>query len=191
MPVTLTDEQVQELRARLTKADTDSKIAEASAKIWNSPERGARAKALWKEEFPDTDLKEWDVEQRINARLDGERKEREDAAKAARDRESDERLAADRQKIRDRFGATDDAIERLEKMMIDRGIGDHEVAAEFFFSREPRVSDGQDGGYDSQFWQHEKQDLFKSITADPEAWGRGEILKTLCEQERNERGGWR
>lgn len=190
MPVTLTDEQVAELRQRLGQADTNQKIAEAASRLWHSPERGERAKALWKEEFPDTDLGPYDVEQRINRRLDAERKEREEAAKAARDREQDERLTSQRKATQERYGATDDAMERLERMMVERNIGDYEVASEHFFSREPRVSDGTQE-YDSQFWQHEKQDLFKEISADPEAWGRKEIMKTLRDEERRERGGWR
>ena len=189
MPVTLTDEQVAELRRRLTQAETDGQIAAASAKIWNSPERGERAKALWKEEFPDTDLGGYDVEQRLNARLDRERREREEAEKTARDRQQDERIASQRKEIQDRYGATDDAMTRLEKLMVERNIGDYEVAGEYMFSREPKVSDGQE--LDSGFWQHEKADTFKEIASDPEAWGRSEILKTLRESERRERGGWR
>jgi hypothetical protein len=46
------------------------------------------------------------------------------------------------------------------------------------------MSDGRDGGYDSQFWHHDRQDLFKEIAADPEEWGRKEILKTLREGDR-------
>ena len=189
MPVTLTDEQVAELRQRLTAAETNRKIAEASADIWNDPETGDAAKALWKKKFPATDLGGYDVEQRVNARLDRERKEREEAAKAARDREEDERLASKRKEVQDRYGATDDAMTRLEKLMLERNIGDYDIAGEHFFSREPRMSDGTNE-YDSQFWAHEKQDLFKEITADPEAWGRKEIMKTLRDQERAERG-WR
>lgn len=190
MPVTLTDEQVQELRQRLAQAETNGKIAEATARIWNDPERGERAKALWKEQYPDTDLGPYDVERRINERLDKERLERQVAEKEAREREQDARLAAKRKEAQDRYGATDDAMDRLEKMMVERNIGDYDVAAEHFFTREPRVSDGTQE-YDSQFWQHEKGDLFKEISADPEAWGRKEILKTLKDQERQERGGWR
>lgn len=190
MPVTLTDEQVAELRARLGQGETNARIAEAAARLWNDPERGSRAKALWKEQFPDTDLGPWDVEQRINERLDNERRERLEAEKAARDREQDERLAQKRRETQDRFGATDDAMSRLEALMVERNIGDYDVAAEHFFSRDPRVSDGSQE-YDSQFWGHEKQDLFKEISADPEAWGRKEIMKTLREGERRTTGGWR
>lgn len=190
MPVTLSDEQVQELRARLGQAETNAKIAEATARIWNDPERGERAKALWKEQYPDTDLGPYDVERRINQRLDQERLAREQAEKDRRDKEQDERLATKRREIKERHGATDDAIERLERMMVERNIGDYDIAAEHFFTREPRVSDGT-AEYDSQFWQHEKKDLFKEISADPEEWGRKEILKTLREQERQTNGGWR
>ena len=186
MPVTLTDEQVAELRTRLGQADTNEKIAQAASRLWNSPERGDRAKALWKEEFPDSDLGGFDTEQRINARLDREAKERADAEKAAKDRAADERVATSRKKTQEDYGFTDDAMTRLEQMMVERNIGDYEVAASYMAAREPRPSDGSNA-FDSQFWQHEKKDLFKEIAADPEEWGRNEILKTLRSQEQQQR----
>jgi len=186
MPVTLTDEQAAELRTRLSQAETNRQIAEAASKLWNDPERGNRAKALWKEQFPDSDLAEYDVEQRINQRLDREAQERRDAEKAAREREQDEQLARNRRETQERYKATDDAMTRLEKMMIEKNVGDYEVAAQHFFSREPQPSD--DAGFDSQFWHHDRSDLFKEITADPEEWGRKEILKTIREGERRQPG---
>ena len=153
MPVTLTDEQAAELRQRLTAAETNRKIAEASAEIWNDPELGDSAKGLWKKKFPNTDLGGYDVEQRINARFDKERQEREAAAKAEADRRQDERIAEERREAQARYSLTDDAMKRVEDFMVERNIGDYEVAAEHFVSRNPRVSDGRDAGYDSHFWQ--------------------------------------
>jgi len=191
MPVTLTDEQVLELRQRLGAAETNRQIAEAAAGVWNHPEHGDAAKKIWKTVYPDTSIPDFDLEQRVNARLDKERDEREAERKAARDREQDERISSKRRETQDRYGATDDAMKRLEDLMVERNIGDYEVAAEYMFSREPRMSDGQDAGYDSQFWNHERQDTFKEIAADPEGWGRREILKTLREGERQANNRWR
>lgn len=183
MPVTLTDEQVAEMRQRLSQAETNKQIAEAAAGVWNHPEHGEQAKRLWKTVYPDTSIPDYDLEQRITKRLDAERDEREKAAKDARDREADERIASKRKEIQGRYGATDDAMKRLEDLMVERNIGDYDIAAEHMFSRDPKVSDGSQE-YDSQFWAHEKQDLFKEIASDPEGWGRREILKTLREGER-------
>jgi|SRR5215469_3186349 len=188
MPVTLTDEQVAELRQRLGQAETNRQIAEAASGVWNDPEFGDEAKRLWKRKYPDTSIPDFDLEQRINKRLDSEREEREAERKASRDREQDQRIAAQRKEVQDSYGFTDDAMKRLEDFMVERNVGDYEVAAEHFASRNPRMSDGQDAGYDSQFWHHERQDTFKEIAADPEEWGRKEILKTLREGEQRRPG---
>jgi len=190
MPVTLTDEQVADFRQRMAEAETNRQIAEAAAKIWNSPERGDRAKALWKEEFPDADLGSYDVEARVKAELDRRDKVHADADKARREREQDESMAAQRKAIQERYSATDDAMTRLEKMMVEKNVGDYEIAAEHMFSREPRVSDGGNE-YDPGFWNHQQREGFEEISRDPEGWGRREILKTLRQEERRNRGGWR
>jgi hypothetical protein len=188
MPTTLTDEQVAELRQRLTKANTDSEIAAAAAGLWNDPEHGDAAKALWKKKYPDSKIDGYDTEQRVRAMLDERDKKAADERKAASDREQDDRLASQRKSTQEAYGFTDDAMTRLEQLMVDKGVGDYEVAAEYFASRNPRVSDGQDAGFDSQFWNHERQDTFKEIATDPEGWGRREILKTLREGERRQPG---
>lgn len=190
MPTTLTDEQIAELRQRLSQAETNKQIAEAAAGVWNHPEHGERAKALWKQVYPDSQIPEFDLEQRVNARFDKEREERAAAEKAQREREQDERIAAKRKETQENFGFTDDAMTRLEQMMVERNIGDYEVAATYMGSRNPRVSDGT-AEYDTGFWNHEKQDTFKEIASDPEAYARREIMKTLREQDRKTRGEWR
>jgi len=190
MPVTLTDEQVADLRARLAQAETNKQIAEAAAGVWNHPEKGNQAKALWKEVYPDSAIPEFDLEQRVNKRFEEEKRERDDREKRDRDREQDERIAAKRKETQESFGFTDDAMTRLEKLMLDRNIGDYEVAASYMASREPKVSDGE-SGYDTGFWNHQKNDQFEEIAKDPEGWGRRELLKTLRETDQRNRGGWR
>ena len=71
--------------------------------------------------------------------------------------------------------------------MIEKNIGDYDVASEHFFTRQPGTSNGDDSAFDSQFWHHEKQDLFREIAADPEEWGRKEILKAARSQGQQDR----
>jgi hypothetical protein len=187
MPVTLTDEQVAELRGRLGAAETNRQIAEASAGLWNDPVFGDEAKALWKKKYPDTAIPDHDLRTELRGELAKDREQREKERKEAADRAEDERIASKRKEAQDSFGLTDDAMKRLEDFMVERNIGDYEIAAEAFVSRNPRVSDGSQE-HDSHFWQHERQDLFAEISKDPEEWGRKEILKTLREQERRAPG---
>ena len=191
MPVTLTDEQVAELRTRLGISETNARIAEAAAGLWNDPDTSAEAKALWKRKYPDSDLGDaYNVEQRLNARLDRQEQDAQKREREAREKAIDEQIASKRRETQDRYRATDDAMKRLEDMMVEKNVGDYDVAAEHFFSRQPGTSNGDDSAFDSQFWHHDRSDLFKEISADPEEWGRKEILKTIREGEQRNRGGW-
>ena len=191
MPVTLTDEQVAELRTRLGISETNARIAEAAAGLWNDPDTSAEAKALWKRKYPDSDLGDaYNVEQRLNARLDRQEQDAQKREREAREKAIDEQIASKRRDAQERHRATDDAMKRLEDWMVEKNVGDYDVAAEHFFTRQPGTSNGDDSAFDSQFWHHDRSDLFKEISADPEEWGRKEILKTIREGEQRNRGGW-
>ena len=191
MPVTLTDEQVAELRTRLGISETNARIAEAAAGLWNDPDTSAEAKALWKRKYPDSDLGDaYNVEQRLNARLDRQEQDAQKREREAREKAIDEQIASKRRDAQERHRATDDAMKRPEEWMVEKNVRDYDVAAEHFFTRQPGTSNGDDSAFDSQFWHHDRSDLFKEISADPEEWGRKEILKTIREGEQRNRGGW-
>lgn len=182
MPVTLTDEQVAQLRAERELWQREHAIAQASTELWNDQALGPEAKSLWKRKWPDSQIEGYDTEQRINARLDKERAEREEERKKARDREDDDELTARRKALKEKRGFTDDAIERLEKMMVERGISNHEDAADLMAAREPKPSEGT-ADYDQHFWHHDRAPQFKEIAEDPEGYARKEILTTLREMQ--------
>jgi hypothetical protein len=179
MPRNLSDEEYNYLQSR-------RQVADFVESIYNDPNLNKEAKALIKRKYPNLQIPDYDIENRVNARLDAERTEREQAEMKKRQTEDDERFAKLRKKTQDDYGFTDDAMNRLEQMMIDRNIGDYEAAAALMASKEPRTSEPT---YDNTHWQHEKREGFAEIAKDPEAWGRNELLKAMRLDQERERGG--
>lgn len=185
MPLTLTDEQVAEMRAREAAAQRHKQVADMVDAIYNDPQLGIEARALIKKKFPDIPIPDYDLEQKLNARLEAEKREREDEKRKAREAELDGNVKSARQQIKEQYGFTDDAMKRLEDFMVEKNVGDYEVAAQYFASKEPQPS--QDSGYQSQFWNHHTQDTFKEIAADPEEWGRKQIHDAVVADARRAR----
>jgi len=184
MPVTLTDEQVAEIKRRLDQGERDAQVARASEEIWNDPKLSDRAKALWKEKFPQAKIADHDLKTEIFSRLDAEKKERDDEKKAAEERAATERLTSQKSDVQKRYALTDDAMERMEQEMNDKRVYDYEVMASHWVAKNPRPIEQT---HSDHFWRHEKQDTFKEIAADPEKYAYDEIVKSLREQELRER----
>jgi hypothetical protein len=186
MPVTLTDEQIQQLNAQLEAGKRSRQVEDMVNGIWTDPALSNEAKALFKRKYPDIPIEGYDVEQKVNARLDAEKKERDDAERKAREERQDNHQREQRKKTQADYGFTDDAMTRLEQLMVERNIGDYEVAAEYLASREPKPSDDQ-GGYNSHYWNHQDQDQFKAIASDPEKWAYNEILTAARADQQRQR----
>jgi hypothetical protein len=76
----------------------------------------------------------------------------------------------------------------LEKMMIERNIGDYEVAATYHAAKNPKTSDPT-AAYQDQYWNHGRGDAWKEIATDPEAWGRKELMAAMKRDAERSRGG--
>jgi len=186
MPVTLTDEQVAQLRSELEAGKRARNVEDMVNGIWNDQLLGADAKALFKRKYPDVPIEGYDQEQRLNARLDAAEKERKESERKQREQQQDDEYKAKRKETQERHGFTDDAMQRLEKMMVERNIGNYEDAAELMAAREPRPSDDR-GGTGDRFWGYQHQDTFKKIATDPEKWAYDELLQAARNDERRSR----
>lgn len=180
MPITLSDEQAAALRSEYAGLQRRAQVGDRATKIWNDPKTSDRAKALWKESFPDDTIEGYDLEQKVNARFDQERKDRETERERQRDAELQRQITDGRERAKQR-GFTPDAVERMEKMMVERGIRDYDDAMDLMAAREPRPAEETSGGH---FWNHEKQDGFKEVIKDPEQWGFEEIRKAVSNDAR-------
>ena len=176
MPRTIPDEEYTFLQGR-------RQIADFVENIYNDPQLNKEAKALIKKKYPNMAIPDYDIEERLEQRLAAEKKEREDRENEQRNYQQQQEFDSLRKKTQERYGFTDKAMEDLEKLMLEKNVGDYEVAAEYMASKEPRPSEAT---FNDGRWNHDKAPGFKEISADPEGWGRSEILKTLySEQDRN------
>jgi hypothetical protein len=179
MPRQVSDEEWDYLQAR-------RQVADFVESIYNDPALGKEAKRLIKRKYPNVQIPDLDIEDKVEQRFASEKKERDDeAAKTKREKE-DAEFKKQRAKTQAEHGFTDEAMARLEKMMVERNIGDYEVAASYMAAREPRTSEST---YSDGFWNHAKADGFAEIAKDPEGYARGEIMKTLTGIQQRDRLG--
>lgn len=184
MPLTLTDEQVAQLRQEREQWQRDKQVRESAEAIWNDPELSDQAKALWKKKYPETRIDDYDLKREIFGRLDAEKAEAEKARREAQEAESVARLQSQKEQVKQQYGFTDDAMDRMEAMMSERKVYDYEAMAPYFASKEPKPIES----YQNQNrWNHDRTEQFKRISADPEEYAFNEIVNTLREQERRAR----
>jgi hypothetical protein len=173
MPRQITDQEDQYLQGR-------RQIADFAETLYNDPELSRELKGMIKRKYPNMKIDDYDLEQRLEERLSAERREREEQENARRTEQDQERFQNLRKKTQDQYGFTDKAMEDLEKLMIERNVGDYDVAAQYMASKEPKPSEAS---FTSDRWNHSQAPGFSEIAKDPEEWGRNEILKALRNDE--------
>lgn len=178
MPREISDEEFNFLQGR-------RQIADFVESIYNDPSLNKEAKKLIKKKYPNLQIPDHDLEEKIESRFAAEKKARDDAEATVKRKKQDDEIAATRKRVQEDYGLNDDGMKKLEDMMVERNIGDYEAAAVYFASKEPRTSEPT---YDNQFWNHHNKDEFKTIAADPEGWARKEILRAVTADERTARG---
>ena len=180
MPRTISDEEDRYLQDRRNVAD----FVES---IYNDPQLNKDAKRLIKKKYPNLQIPDLDVEDKVEARFNAEKQEREKAAKENKQKEEDARYRKERERTQKEYSFTDEAMEKLEKLMLEKNIGDYDVAATYMASKEPKVSEPTN---ESRFWRHDQTDTFKEIAKDPEKWAEQEILGAIRRDAVKEKG-WR
>ena len=178
MPRQVTDEEYNFLQQKRVTAD----FVEG---IYNDPALNKEAKRLIKRKYPHLPIPDLDIEDRVQAQIDADRQQRREAEEAAKAKERHEAWQAERGRIQKKYGFTEDGLKDLEGWMTDKVVGDYDVAASYRASKNPKTSEPT---YDSQFWRHQEAPNFKEIAADPEAWGRREILSAIHRDQERTRG---
>lgn len=177
MPRQIDDQEYQFLQGR-------RQIADFVESIWQDPQLNNEAKALIKKKYPQLQIPEFDLEQRLEQRV-AKAEHMVEQVEVSRKSDEDKRrfneLRANTQK---QYGFTDKAMEDMEKMMVEKNVGDYDVAATYMAAREPRPSEAT---FSDHYWQHDKTPEWGEISKDPEKWARGEILKTLTDQQQRAR----
>ena len=178
MPRQIDDNEYNFLQSR-------RQVADFVESIYNDPALAKEAKALIKKKYPGLAIPDYDIEQKVEQRFEEERQQRDTEAEERKRRDEDEKFRKLRKKTQDDYGFTDDAMTRLEQMMIDRNIGDYEAGAALMAAREPKAADATQG---SQFWRHQDNDTFKEISKDPEKWAEREIMGAIRADQERDRG---
>lgn len=186
MPRTITDEQYAMLQQRLAAADQALQVNQFVESIFNDPNCNEDAKRLIKRKYPQMQIPDLDIRDEIKNLFAQEKKQREETELRAKEEADKKNWHDSRQKVKNEYGFTDEGMEELEKMMVDRNTGDYEIAATYHAAKNPKPVSAE---FDSFRWNHEKAPSFAEIAKDPEGWGRGEIMKALRADQERARGG--
>jgi hypothetical protein len=180
MPREISDEDYAHLMQR-------KQVADFVETIYNDPELSHDAKALVKRKYPKMQIPDYDIEEKVNQRF-AERDRSEAEAREAQRREADDAYwKGQRANVQKEYGFTDEGMQDLEKFMLEKNVGDYEVAARYRAAKEPKPAEPS---YKDPYYNFSAGDTFKEIAKDPEAWGRNEILKTLNEQQNKNRNAF-
>jgi hypothetical protein len=162
-------------------------VADFVESIYNDPVLNKEAKRLIKKKYPNLQIPDYDIEEKVEARFEEERKARDTTAEEKRRKEDEDEWKKERKAAQEKYGYSDDELTKLEKFMIEHKIEKYEVADAYRRSIEPPASEPHN---ESRYWRHDKQENFAEIAKDPEKWGEAEILRALrVDQERAK--GWR
>ena len=179
MPRTISDEEWNYLQAQ-------DKAANFANSFLTNPKFAPRVKAIIKEAHPDLEIPGYDDQRAVQAMIEKDKQEREEEKRKEAQAKQDAEIQAKRSKTQKDYGFTEEAMVDLEKMMVERNIGDYEVAATYHASKNPKVSDAT---YDSTRWHHDRQDGFAEISKDPEGYARDQIMGAMLRDQRRMRDG--
>lgn len=163
----------------------EHQVASMARSVWEDPKLGPHAKALLKEKMPNMPIPDHDIRAEMDRRFEEFYKRDDEEREQHRVQTEDAFWKGERKKVQDQYGYTEDGMKDLEKMMLEKHIGDYEVAATYHTAKNPKPSEPT-SGYKDPYWNHTKSDLFQQIAKDPEEWGRSEIIKAITnDQNRN------
>lgn len=160
-------------------------IAKFIGPIYDDPQLNKEAKALIKKKYPNLNIPDYDLMQQVDRRFDEEKQARETAERTRREEQEQARFQETRTATQKKYGFTDEGMTELERLMVERNVGDYDIAAEHLVAKQPKPSDSNYDDFGRTRWNHSKAPDFVEIAKDPEAWGQNEIMKALrADQER-------
>jgi hypothetical protein len=169
MPRQISDEEWARLQSR-------DQIASFVESIYNDPTLSREAKALIKKKYPQIAIPDYDLMNQVEQRFAEERQQREEEKRTQREQEEQREYEQTRAATQKKYGFTEEAMTDLEKFMVERNIGDYEVAATYRATQNPKTSEAL---IDDQRWNHSKKEGFAEIAKDPEGWAKMEIMKSM------------
>jgi hypothetical protein len=177
MPREISDEEYAFLQGR-------RQVADFVEPIYQHPKWGKEAKRLIKQVYPNANIPDYDLEQKIESRFAEQQQKRDQEEAEKRQKAQDEAWQAKRAEVKKQYGFTDEAMQRLEDFMMQNHVGSYEVAAAYMASKEPKTSAPE---YDAGHWHHDRHEDFAKVAKDPEGWARNEILQAIYRDEQQQR----
>lgn len=169
MPRTIADHEWEDLqRSKVTAAFAED--------LFNDPRFNREIKSVIKRKHPNLSIPDFDLENRVTATFAAERKKNEDAETARRQKQQDAQLKKARRETQEKYKFTEEAMADLEKFMLEKNIGDYDVAASYKAAKDPKPIEAQ---FQQLEWGHGKTDAFKEIAKDPEGWARNELMGSI------------
>jgi hypothetical protein len=178
MPRTVTDEEYAWLKGKETTAN----FVES---IYNDPQLNKEAKQLIKKKYPNLAIPDYDLEKKIDDKFAARDKQIADAREKAQQERHEKTWKQKREETQKGYGFTDEAMEKLERLMVERNIGDYEAGAMLMASKEPKTADAH---YETHLWNHQKKPGWQEIAKDPEGWGSNEILQAIYKDQERLKG---
>lgn len=169
MPRTITDQEWDDLqRSKMTAAFSED--------LFNDPRFNREIKGFIKKKHPQLPIPDFDLENRVTATFALEKKKRDDEENARRQRQQDAQLKKAREETKKKYGFTDEAMGDLEKFMLEKNIGDYDVAASYKAAKDPKPVEAQ---FQERNWNHGRTEAFKKVAEDPERWAQGELMGAI------------
>lgn len=166
-------------------SEEERELAQLSRQLANDPSTRKEFLRLTKKIRPDVPMPEIELEENTNRALQSMEERNMQLEAKLREREAVEELNRRRNDLlKKRLIDSEDQIQEVEKVMLEKGITNHEAAAEYWSwmkqSAEPTPSTGYNpnvmGKFDlSKFWKN------------PVAGARDEAAKALMELRKNPR----
>jgi hypothetical protein len=179
MPRQVSDEEFAYLQGR-------RQVADFVESIYNDPQLNREAKALIKKKYPNLQIPDYDLENKVAKVIVADRQERRKEKEAELQKAEDAKIKEDRDGVQKQYGFTEDAMKDLEDFMVKNHVGSYEVAASYKAAKDPKVSSNDD---QSRFWHFNKKEEFKKIIDEPEDWARQELIKAARADEQRMKNG--
>jgi len=138
------------------------------------------ARALVEKAHPNMDQGTYTSEKRLRAEIEKLRKERDDEKLSAKEQAERDKWAKEKDGVQKQYGFTDDGMKKLEELMVAENIGSYKAAAAYMATIDPKPTEATMGAH---YWNHDKQDGFKEIAADPEKWGHEQLLRAAMQEQ--------
>lgn len=113
--------------------DAISELAALSKRLSEDPKTRREFLKLTKQVHPDLPVPEIEIEERTNMALSAAEKRVQSLEAKLREKDAREELARRRNVIKSKgLAQSDDEIAEIEKIMVDKGIANHETAADYW-----------------------------------------------------------